>query len=194
MILPYVYKLTHKITGQFYIGYREANKIKSDLDLPIYQSSSNYVKEIGFCNFNWGIIAEFFNGDDAYEFEQICISDSIKNPLCLNKYFRLNGVGQFKRAGVKLTDETKAKLKIANLGKIISDETKDKISKGGIGLKRSEQTKMAISKALTGKIRSADHIAKTRRTGSVQSDETRAKISAAKLGKKRGPYNKRQGK
>ena len=24
---PYVYKLTHKETGQFYIGYREANKL-----------------------------------------------------------------------------------------------------------------------------------------------------------------------
>lgn len=29
MILPYVYKLTHKETGAFYIGFRSANKVQS---------------------------------------------------------------------------------------------------------------------------------------------------------------------
>lgn len=30
---PYVYKGTNKETGEFYIGYREANKLPSKLDL-----------------------------------------------------------------------------------------------------------------------------------------------------------------
>ena len=54
-IQPYVYMLTHRETGQFYIGYRSGNKVPARLDLGIYyKSSSNTVKRIGFDNFYWG--------------------------------------------------------------------------------------------------------------------------------------------
>ena len=48
-ILPYVYKLTHKETGQFYIGYRKANKVQSYCDIGIvYFSSSKEIEKLGF--------------------------------------------------------------------------------------------------------------------------------------------------
>lgn len=44
-ILPYVYKLTHKETGQFYIGFRKANKVNSNQDLGLkYFSSSSELR------------------------------------------------------------------------------------------------------------------------------------------------------
>ena len=33
--LPYVYKLVHKETGEFYIGFRCANKVPANEDLGI---------------------------------------------------------------------------------------------------------------------------------------------------------------
>ena len=81
---PYVYICTHKETGQFYIGYREVNKVTSDTDLPIYKTSSKIVKP-NFHEYNWFIIAEFFDGNDAYDFEQKLIHDNWNNPKLINK-------------------------------------------------------------------------------------------------------------
>jgi hypothetical protein len=86
MVLPYVYKLIHKITGQFYIGFRKANKIYSNQDIGVfYFSSSAVVNKLGFENFNIDIIAEFFKPEDAYEFEQNLIKENFKDQLILNK-------------------------------------------------------------------------------------------------------------
>lgn len=89
---PYVYIGTHKHTKEFYIGYREKNKVNSSKDFGILYkttSSSKVVKE-EFDNFEWIIIAEFFTetgGEDAYWFEQDLIKENIKSPLCLNKHY-----------------------------------------------------------------------------------------------------------
>ena len=67
--MPYVYKLIHKQTGEFYFGMRFGN-IKfnrtSGEDLGIfYKSSSNLVKLRGFENFHYFVLAEFFEMTDA---------------------------------------------------------------------------------------------------------------------------------
>lgn len=54
-VLPYVYRLDNPITGEFYIGYREANKIQSDLDLPIYRTSKAKVRN-SFNDYKWRIL------------------------------------------------------------------------------------------------------------------------------------------
>ena len=132
-ILPYVYKLTHKETGQFYIGYRCANKVRSELDILRYKSSSKYVKELGFENFNIEIIAEFFNAEDAYEFEQNLIKESFDNNLILNKSYFIKG--KFNGIGRNLSQEAKDHLSKINsgenhyfYGKKHSIETRKKIS------------------------------------------------------------------
>lgn len=143
MILPYVYKLTHKITGQFYFGYRSANKVPSQLDIGFkYFSSSNSIKELGFENFNIEIIAEFFKVEDALEFEQNLIKENFENDLCLNIQYRLvNGEKKFTTTGYNHSIETKNK---------ISKKMKGKQSPLK-GRKLPEETKLKISKSKMGK-------------------------------------------
>jgi hypothetical protein len=80
---PYVYICTHKETGHFYIGYREANTQPSNIDLPRYKTSSKVVNPT-FDDFYWEIIAEFLCGDDAYDFEQQLINEHWYNELLIN--------------------------------------------------------------------------------------------------------------
>lgn len=49
------------------------------------------------------------------------------------------------RLGVKLSNETKQKLRVSRIGKIISKETRDKISKAGLNRKHSKETKQKMS-------------------------------------------------
>jgi hypothetical protein len=85
--LPYVYKGIHRETGEFYIGYRYANKKPSTEDLGNYYfTSSNQVKKIVFEKFDWIIIAEFFDKDSAWDFENLLIKDNFRNPLNLNRH------------------------------------------------------------------------------------------------------------
>lgn len=158
-VMPYVYWLTHKETGQFYIGFRSANKIPAEQDLPIYRSSSNKVAELSFENFEWKIVAEFSDGLSAYEFEQALIYENIKNPLCLNKHYVLDGKRKFSTLGKTHSEETRNKLSIANKNKAPrSQEVRDKISE-------------SLAKAKKGK--------ESCMKGKTISDEHKAKISAA---------------
>jgi hypothetical protein len=126
LILPYVYKLTHRETGEFYIGYRAVNKVSSLEDIGFkYFSSSKKVEELGFENFNIEIIAEFFKPEVAYEFEQNLISENIKDPLCLNRNYNINGTNHY----------------YGKFGTKMSQDQKDKLSKSRIGLKLSEEVK-----------------------------------------------------
>lgn len=178
-IYPYVYVCTHRITGHYYIGYRSANLIPSDLDLPKYKTSSLIVKP-NFENYSWQILAEFFNGDDAYDFEQQLISEHWADPLLLNEQHRHQCNGRFKtNPGRIVSDETKEKIRQANLGKKcspetiekraskrrgkptwnkgiktgpISDEKKTKISQSTRGIPKSQETKDKISATKKGSI------------------------------------------
>lgn len=166
-VLPYVYILTHKNTNQFYFGYRKANKIPSDKDLPIYQSSSKHIRGLKFENFDWTILAEFFDVDSAYDFEQSLIFEHLKNPLCLNKSCFENGKQHFKRTG-PLSEEHKQKIKdrlhdpIVNaklkskLGCVVSVETKLKMSISSKASRTPEVLKK-ISDAQRGRKLTNDH-------------------------------------
>jgi hypothetical protein len=96
---PYVYRLDHLETKQFYIGYREANTLPALEDLPIYKTSSVKVRELGFESFSWKILAEFETGIEAWDYEQKIISECINDPLCLNKHFHLNGNRRYRFVG-----------------------------------------------------------------------------------------------
>lgn len=140
-VLPYVYVITHKTDNRFYIGYRRANKISSNEDLPVYKTSSSTIKSIGFENFNFTIIAEFFDVEAAYLFEQRYIEENIKNPLCLNKHYVKEGSRHFNSDGSALKGIPKTK------------DHCEKISKGLTGIKRSDETRKKNSDA--AKIRNA---------------------------------------
>lgn len=163
--LPYVYILTHKETGQFYIGYRYANKSPSSEDLgKSYFTSSNLVKP-KFFEFDISIVAEFFNKEDAYFFEQQLIKESWTNPLILNRRFH---------------ETTNEKLFIMN--KPFSDETREKMSDSH--KKRwTDEAKQMQSKALTGTKREY-------KKRSPLSLEHKENISKANTGKKRSTQSK----
>lgn len=118
---PYVYVCTHRITKQIYIGYREANvKLNrtSDADFVLYRTSCTSVKA-DFDNFDWEIVAEFSDGQAAYEFEQQLIYQYWNDPLLINRHCCYSGK-HFRRAGPPWnkgkslpyrTEETKNKIR-----------------------------------------------------------------------------------
>jgi len=154
MILPYVYKLTHKSTSQFYIGYRSANKVYPELDIGFkYFSSSKLVKALGFENFDIEVIAVFFKSDDALEFEQGLIKENFDNPLKLNLKYYYDKVKKFDTTGRKLTLEHKSKISRRNTGRIMKPEVRKNLSNNRMGnrnpfygKKHSKESKEKISK------------------------------------------------
>jgi len=85
---PYVYQITHPVTGEFYVGYRYANKVAASEDFGhIYKTSSKNLSH-PFGEYTHAILAEFFTNtasDDAYDFEQLTIFENWNDPLLLNQ-------------------------------------------------------------------------------------------------------------
>lgn len=139
-VMPYVYYGVHKETGQFYFGSRYGknnylNKnIPSHIDLGTnYFTSSKIIKEIGFHNFNWIILAEFFKPEDALKFEEHCISQVWKHPLSLN--YRKNCSTLRNRPGYTISEEKRKNMRKPKnqgeknhfYGKHHTEETKQKL-------------------------------------------------------------------
>ena len=165
---PYVYMCVHKITGQFYIGYREKNvnlNRTSDTDLPLYRTSSKYINHL-FEEYNWHIVAEFVDGVSAYDFEQVLIQEHWHNPLLINRQYHTVEDTRFRNAGH-------------------SEETREKLRKPKPP--RSLEHCINMSKAKQGKKRiprTAEHcrnisMAKTGGKRPPVSEETRKKLSEA---------------
>jgi len=125
-VLPYVYKLTHKQTYQYYFGYRSANKSPSSKDIGIkYFSSSKTVKELGFDNFEIVILAEFFDAIDAFNFETLLIEEHITDKLNINKALR----GKLYPSRKYTSEAHRAKLSKAAKGKKLTAEHIEKSKK-----------------------------------------------------------------
>lgn len=175
---PYVYMCVHKITKEFYIGYREKNVklgLPSTSDLPKYKTSSKKVKPI-FEEFTWKILAEFETGDYAYDFEQELISEHWGDPLLLNENKFINGSKRFKKNVV--SEETRHKISKSNTGKSISVETRHKISTMLKGKPKSSDTIIKMCKP-----KSPEHAAKNRTAslGRTHSEETKRRIRNSHL-------------
>lgn len=178
--MPYVYMCIHKETGKFYIGYRAKNvKLNkpSQIDFPEYRTSSKLVKP-NFDNFVWYIIAEFYDENSAYDFEQQLIYEHWGNPLLLNNVCHYNK-SRFKNpGGVPCSDEKKRRIGEANAIKLLgltrSDEFKQKISKASKGRTHSQETKDKLSKIVT-----EAHKKNPRKW----SDESKRKLSDSNKGK-----------
>lgn len=183
-VYPYVYKLTHRETKQFYIGYREANTLPSAEDILEYKSSSQRVHELGFENFDVEILAEFFQGAHAYEFENSLIEENIVNELCLNGHFTKQGKLQYRRVGPH-TEETKLLMSQAKAGKVFSAEHIEKLRAAKLGKKQSPELIEKRTSARRGKSLSDKHREKISAglQGHKVSDETKKKLSQVNRGK-----------
>jgi hypothetical protein len=188
-VKPYVYKLTHPETGEFYIGSRVANKEPWHTDLPKYRTSSKYVKP-RFDEFDWQVLMIFEKPECAYDFEQYMIHEAWGDPLLLNKHCRWGSEVRFSTIGVTPTPEvrekirqaaanpspeTREKMRQAHLGKTLSKEHREKIGRAGVGRKHSAEA--------CEKIRQA-HLGDNHRLGTKHSAETREKMRQAQLGRR----------
>lgn len=193
MLKSGIYKILNKVNGKFYIGsaINVNNRLwrhKSDLRANTHhnyhlQRAWNKYLELSF-DF---IVLEYCNENVLLEREQYYL-DLTK---CFDLYIGYNltptagnskGVKhseetrkRMSEAKKKMTQETKEKLKQAQLGKKLSEEHKAKIILKLTGRPCSEETKRKISEGNKGK---------------TLSEETRKKISAGNknLGTKRGKY------
>lgn len=217
-IHPYVYRLDHNTTGQYYFGFRCANKVPALEDIGIrYFTSSKTIKELGFENFTITVLAEFFDKDGAFNFESHLIEKHIQDFLCLNK--ALNGklcpIRKFtttahrenlskslkgksgKRTIKREEGYQKHRLFIAALS---DQDRKDMFGKGG---KQAQKTISLMSPEersrkfgwLKNKSHSVEVIEKIRlkNTGKKMSDESKLKMSQQKIGRKQTPeaiYNR----
>ena len=83
-VAPYVYRLDNTETGEFYIGYRCANKAPSSDDLGKQYFTSSKIVKPRFHEFIISIIAEFFDKEDALKFEVELIGQHWKQEGSLN--------------------------------------------------------------------------------------------------------------
>ena len=176
-IYPYVYKCTHRVTGEFYIGVRYANRLPAELDFPNYKTSSKKVKPI-FDEFHWEIIALFFTKEDAYDFEQELIFENFNDPLILNGSCFHNKSRWYHQ---NHSDETKSRMKASaklswesgtrNTDFMKSDEWHQKLKDA-----RKNRPSKPHSDETRHKMREAH---KTRGPRKPMSDETKKKISDA---------------
>ena len=181
--LYYVYKITNKETGEFYIGSRGANVKQNytpEQDLLIhYFTSSVKLKRTIKANPTQYVGEILYRSNDnvdyngiilyaAYVYEQILIREYIKHPLCVNQYYidpdkdtkAFSTLGtQSHRKGKPLPPQHTAKLKQPK-----SAEAKEKYKRAQTGATRSEETKAKIRKALTGRPCSEEKKAKIRAT------------------------------
>jgi hypothetical protein len=150
MILPYVYKLTHKETNHYYIGYRCKNVAigkKSEDDMGnTYFTSSKLINSNNINDYNIEIIAEFYKSDDAYDFEQDLIRENWEDDLLINDHYHHEFAGRWKNS--EHTRETREKIRLSRLGQKRSKESIDKQIRSTEGKTLSEEHKknLAISK------------------------------------------------
>ena len=98
-------------------------------------------------------------GEDSFEYHQLehCSKEALGDceDWWIDYFDALNREkGYNLRSGgnehFEVSDETKEKIRIANIGKKLSEETKQKLREANIGKKLSEETKKKISESLTG--------------------------------------------
>lgn len=198
-IYPYVYRLDNPVTGEFYIGFRCANKVPSEQDLGHkYFTSSKLVKP-RFYEFNYQIIAEFFDKDDAFKLEQELIKENLHNNLLLNKSCFSNNTLSFiriivtdehrrnislGRQGIKFSAEHCHNISVGQRGKVISQETRLKLSNAGKNRILTDEHKNKIGQAHKNKFVTEDTRLKlsSHAKGRILSEEHKLRISLSTKG------------
>lgn len=210
----YIYKVTDKVTGQFYIGSQCTGKI---IGVDYFTSSYNEEFKSKFKSdpslFDIKIIGVLLDADTCVREENNIIYNNMfildelgnkkRNPLCLNEHCIRFGKNNFSTIGKHHSEEVIKKISEAKkgnkswLGKHHSEEWKRKRSEALKGHIVSEEIRKKISNAKKGQVTwnkgkinvySKDTIEKMRiaRIGKshIVSDETKQKISRANKGRR----------
>lgn len=192
-IYPYVYRGDHPITGEFYIGYRCANKHPAETDLGVHYKTSSDIVKNRFCEFKWTIIAIFFTREDAYDFEQSLIKEEWDDPLILNQSVRTDDSIRFMTpVGYHHSKETIEKMKAAkvdyvpwNAGVPMREDLKQSLSAARKGIPLSEETRKKMSDSSKGKVHSKETKKKMsdNRKGIPLSESAKQKLREINSGK-----------
>lgn len=182
---PYIYKVTDKVTGEFYIGSQCSGKV---IGKNYFTSSTNKsFKEKLKSNpaqFEIKIIGTFTDPESCVLQENIFIKFYITNPLCLNKFCIIGNKHQFSTSGTHPSEETKKKLSESHKGQFVSEETRKKLSITSKNRRCSENTRKLLSALNKGK--------NNPRYGKCLNEEQKRKISEANKGKHISEEHKRK--
>jgi hypothetical protein len=204
-VCPYVYRLTHKLTGEYYIGSRYTKKLNlpPEEDIVLYQSSSKTIHISGFDNFNYEIIALFFAESarqDSYQFENNLIKENWGDPLLLNKHYSVNGHEKFVSSHTGMSGKVNARLastgeninavllsdprwqtgEIVSILKGVKKSTTERMKKP-----KTEAHKKNLALAATGRSQSYETIQKrvSKTTGKKRTDDFKLEQSIRLRGK-----------
>ena len=160
----YVYKITCKITGEFYFG--SSFKAKRDSYWGTGRKIKEQIAKYGKDNFIKEILGEFNDRVDAHKKENQYIEKFRNDDKCLNQMLNRHfGTYSYETCaknsaanrgeknpmyGKHRTDETRAKLSAANRGKHRTGETRAKIGAAHRGKKLSDETRAKLSDAHLG--------------------------------------------
>lgn len=129
----------------------------------------NSIQKYGWNNFKHEIILSNETLEYACKVERCLIKHYKSNN---EKYGYNHSGGGDGNSGFIVSEETKEKLRKANIGKIPSEETRHKISIANKGRKKTEEEKIAISKRMSLRVGELNN-----HYGKKHSEETRRKMS-----------------
>lgn len=149
----YIYKTTNTINGKYYYGKRSCKG--SAIDDPYMGSGKllkTSIKKYGIENFTKEILAYCDSSEDAYELEELVVTQKeVNDPMCYNIVVggvigMINMVGE--KNGMynkKHTQESRKKMSESSKGKTHTEITKKKLSDIRKGIPKSEEHKRKIS-------------------------------------------------
>jgi hypothetical protein len=171
--MAYVYKITHKETGEFYVGSKYSKNATPENTLDYFGSPKGKTKRsirYKYLLLNEkhllikDIIGVFDTKNEALSKEISLHNELYDNPLCLNgakqtsKKFSFCGSGEnHPFFGHKHSDETKHKMKLAKLGKKqrpYSEKARANMSAAQKGRKLSDEHRNNLRLARLGKTKS----------------------------------------
>ena len=172
--------------GKVYIGITKQKLKRRWQNGSGYNKNSHFkraIKKYGWDNFKHELLFENLSEEEAKRKEIELIAFYKSND---RKYGYNNSTGGESASGKVLSEETKSKIRKANLGKKLPKETREKISKSNMGRKLSKEQIEIISRTHKGKKVSEE----TRKLISINTKkamnnkEVKEKISKSSRGRK----------
>ena len=173
----YVYKITCKITGEYYFGssfYIMRNSYWGG-GTKIRERVAQYGKE----NFVKEILDQFDDRVEAHKVENEYIEQFINDDKCLNRKCE-HHYKSFSSDTIQKMADGHMGSKNLNFGKHLSEKTRDKLSAVSRGKTMSEETKQKIRESLIGRT--------PWNKGKKLNEETKQKIRESII--RRTPWNK----